>query len=101
MEPPCFPSPGDIFSLHSRPVCPRQCGEPCFFRQTLVSRKDIEDADWSLSPGHYVGVAPEEPDDDFDFEQTIRDIHTELADLNKEAVELAARIQENFEELAL
>lgn len=28
-----------------------------------------------------------------------RDIHTELADLNKEAVELAARIQGNFEEL--
>jgi hypothetical protein len=26
-------------------------------------------------------------------------IHTELADLNKEAAELAATIQENFEEL--
>ena len=28
-----------------------------------------------------------------------RDVRTELADLNKEAVELAATIQENFEEL--
>jgi hypothetical protein len=28
-----------------------------------------------------------------------RDIHTELADLNKEAAELAAKIQENFAEL--
>ena len=28
-----------------------------------------------------------------------RDVRTELADLNKEAAELAARIQENFEEL--
>jgi type I restriction enzyme M protein len=65
----------------------------------LVDRKDIEAADWSLTPGRYVGVTPPEEDEDFDFEQTLRDIHTELADLNSEATELAARIQENFEEL--
>lgn len=65
----------------------------------LVDRKEIEAADWSLTPGRYVGVAPPEEDEDFDFEQTLRDIHTELADLNKEAAELAVRIQENFEEL--
>jgi len=65
----------------------------------LVSRADIAAADWSLTPGRYVGVAPAEVDHDFDFEQTLRDIHVELADLNREAVELAARIQENFEEL--
>jgi type I restriction enzyme M protein len=65
----------------------------------LVDRKDIEAADWSLTPGRYVGVAPPEEDEDFDFEQTLRDIHTELTDLNKEAAELAARIQKNFEEL--
>ncbi len=66
--------------------------------------KDIEKlkaADWSLIPGRYVGVAPPEEDEDFDFEQTLRDIHTELAELNKEAVELAAKIQENFEELGI
>jgi len=67
----------------------------------LVSRKDIEAADWSLTPGRYVGVAPPEEDEDFDFEQTLRDIHTELADLNKEAVELATKIEENFEELGI
>ena len=67
----------------------------------LVDRKDIEAADWSLTPGRYVGVAPPEEDEDFDFEQTLRDIHTELGDLNKEATELAARIQENFEELGV
>jgi len=67
----------------------------------VVDRKEIEGADWSLTPGRYVGVAPPEEDDDFDFEQTIRDIHTELADLNKEAAELAAKIQENFEELGV
>ena len=29
----------------------------------------------------------------------LRDIHTELADLNKEATELARKIQENFAEV--
>ncbi|MFZ3207977.1 MAG: N-6 DNA methylase [Geobacteraceae bacterium] len=67
----------------------------------VVSRADIEAADWSLTPGRYVGVAPPEVDEDFDFEQTLKDIHIELADLNREAVELAARIQENFEELGV
>ena len=65
----------------------------------VVTRNDIEAADWSLSPGRYVGVAPPEVDDDFDFEQTMRDIHVELADLNQEAAALAARIQENLETL--
>jgi type I restriction enzyme M protein len=62
-----------------------------------VTLKDIEDADWSLTPGRYVGVAPAEVDEDFDFEQALKDIHTELADLNEDAVSLAAKIQENFE----
>jgi type I restriction enzyme M protein len=48
----------------------------------LVSRVDIEAADWSLTPGRHVGVAPAEVDEDFDFEQTMRDIQAELADLN-------------------
>ena len=38
--------------------------------------------DWSLTPGRYVGVAPEEEDEDFDFEEALRDIHVELEDLN-------------------
>ncbi len=67
----------------------------------LVDRKEIEAADWSLTPGRYVGVAPPEEDEDFDFEQTLRDIHTELADLNREAAELAATIQRNFEGLGI
>jgi type I restriction-modification system DNA methylase subunit len=60
-----------------------------------------EAADWSLTPGRYVGVAPPEEDENFDFEQTLRDIHTELADLNKEAADLAAKIKANFEELGI
>ena len=67
----------------------------------VVTRADIEAADWSLTPGRFVGVAPAEVDEDFDFEQTIKDIHIELADLNREAGELAAKIQANFEGLGV
>jgi type I restriction enzyme M protein len=66
----------------------------------LVDREDIENAAWSLTPGRYVGVAPPEPDEDFEFEEAMRDIHTELSDLNKEAIQLAAKIEENFQHLA-
>jgi type I restriction enzyme M protein len=65
----------------------------------VVNRKNIADAGWSLTPGIYVGVAPAIVDDDFDFEQSITDIHTELAVLNKETAGLAKTIQQNFEEL--
>lgn len=57
--------------------------------------------DMSLTPGRYVGVAPQEVDEDFDFEQTMRDIHLELADLNQEAFGLAVKIQASFEELGI
>jgi type I restriction enzyme M protein len=67
----------------------------------LVSRKDIEASDWSLSPGRYVGVVPAEVDEDFDFEQTIRDIHIELADLNKESAALAKKIQDSFKDFSV
>ncbi len=66
-----------------------------------MERKEIEAADWSLISGRYLGVAPPEEDEDFDFEQILRDIHAELADLNKEAVVLAVKIQQNFEELGI
>ena len=67
----------------------------------LVDRTEIEANDWSLTPGRYVGVAPEEEDEDFDFATAMREIHAELADLNAEAAVLAARIQENFEKLGI
>jgi len=65
----------------------------------LVDRAELEENGWSLTPGRYVGVAPEVEDEDFDFEETLRDIHIELAGLNEEATSLAAQIQKNFEEL--
>lgn len=67
----------------------------------LVDIKEIEAADWSLTPGRYVGVAPEEVDEDFDFEEKLRDIHIELQGLNAEAAELAEKITRNFEELGV
>ena len=56
----------------------------------LVGLEELEETDWSLTPGRYVGVAPEEEDEDFDFEETIREIQVELQGLNEEAAELAA-----------
>ena len=67
----------------------------------LVDKADIEAADWSLTPGRYVGVAPEEVDEEFDFEEALRDIHIELQGLNNEASELAEKITRNFEELGV
>lgn len=67
----------------------------------LVDRKEIEANDWCLAPGRYVGVAPVVEDEDFDFEETLRDIHIELLGLNEEATELSAHIQKNFEELGI
>ena len=65
----------------------------------LVGVEEIKANDWSLTPGRYVGVAPAEEDGDFDFEEALREIHTELADLNKEATGLSLEIQRNIEEL--
>lgn len=67
----------------------------------LVDRAEITAYDWSLTPGRYVGVAPEEVDEDFDFEETLRSIHIDLKGLNEEAAELAARIAKNFQELGI
>ena len=67
----------------------------------LVGHDELAANDWSLTPGRYVGVAPEEEDEDFDFEQTMRDIHSELDELNAESVRLAATIKRNFEALGL
>ena len=43
----------------------------------LVDHAEIEANDWSLTPGRYVGVAPEEEDENFDFAETLREIHDE------------------------
>ena len=65
----------------------------------LVDRDEIESHDGSLTPGRYVGIAPEEEEEDFDFEAALQSIHIDLKGLNEEAAVLAARIARNFEGL--
>lgn len=66
-----------------------------------ATRAEIEAADWSLTPGRYVGVAAVEEDEDFDFDETMRGIDTAVEDLNREAVKLAKTIHQNFTALGL
>ena len=64
----------------------------------VIDKCEVEDG--SLTPGRYVGVAPQGVDEDEGaFEARMREIHVELARLNAEAVELAGAIQTSFEEL--
>jgi len=67
----------------------------------LVDKADLKENDWSLTPGRYVGVAPEEEDPDFDFVETMRTIHVELESLNEQASGLAKKISENFKKLEI
>jgi len=67
----------------------------------VVTIEEIAANDWSLTPGRYVGVAPEEEDPDFDFAEALREIHTELEELNAEAAKLAVIIRKNFEGLGI
>ncbi len=61
----------------------------------VVTQKEIEAKDWSLSPGRYVGVDAT-VDDGVDYEERLREIHIELEGLNEEAIVLAKIISENF-----
>ena len=66
----------------------------------VVTQKEIEAKDWSLSPGRYVGVDTT-TDDDVDNEERLNEIHIELDGLNEEAIALAKTIAENYKELAI
>lgn len=67
----------------------------------LVSLDELSENDWSLTPGRYVGLAREAEDEDFDFEETLREIYVELEDLNTEAVTLAKTISKNFKAIGI
>ena len=60
-----------------------------------VSRAEIQDNDYSLTPGRYVGAAIglQEDDDGEGFVGRMREIHSELAELNDQASGLAQRVQ--------
>jgi type I restriction enzyme M protein len=67
-----------------------------------VSKQEIADNDYSLTPGRYVGVAAGNADGDEGeaFVARMREIHSELDDLNTQAVELARQVQSVFSEWA-
>ena len=67
----------------------------------LVDKAELKENDWALTPGRYVGVAPEEEDPDFDFSETMRTIHAELEGLNEQSADLANKISENFKKLKI
>lgn len=64
-----------------------------------VSKDEIAANDYSLTPGRYVGVALVDAEDEEDFQETLREIHDELAELNDKAIFFAERISSNFEAL--
>lgn len=66
-----------------------------------VSRSDIIVNDCSLTPGRYVGVGASGQDDEEGeaFVTRMKEIQSELTDLNEKAMQLAALISGNFEEL--
>lgn len=67
----------------------------------IVSREDIKNNDYSLTAGRYVGVAPIEEEEGFDFDERMAEIKQELQLLNDEAVDLAQQIQSDLTELGL
>lgn len=64
----------------------------------IATIQEIEEKNYSLTPGAYVGVAEVE-DDGVDFHERMNEIHAELAKLNKEANTLMSEIQKAWEEL--
>ena len=64
----------------------------------IATIQEIEEKNYSLTPGAYVGVAEQE-DDGVDFHERMTEIHAELAQLNNEANALMDEIQKAWEEL--
>lgn len=64
----------------------------------IATIQEIEEKNYSLTPGAYVGVAEQE-DDGVDFHERMNEIHAELAQLNQEAGVLMDEIQKAWEEL--
>lgn len=66
----------------------------------VATRSEIEEKNWSLTPGAHVGVPPVE-DDGVDFHERMGEIHSELLRLQAESNELMMTISKNFEEMGL
>jgi len=66
----------------------------------VLSQEAISSNEYSLTAGRHVGVAPH-LEEDFDYEERMKEIKLELQDLNEEAATIANTIQENLNELGL
>lgn len=66
----------------------------------IAEQSEIEDKNWSLTPGAYVGVAAVE-DDGVDFHERMTEIHNELLQLQDESNQLMASISQNLKEMGL
>ena len=66
----------------------------------VESRVKIEEKNYSLTPGAYVGVAVAE-DDGVDFAQRMAEIHAELLTLQAQSNELMQTISRNMKEMGL
>lgn len=66
----------------------------------VASITEIEEKDWSLTPGAYVGVAPIK-DDGVDFKERMAEIHRELLSLQAESNDLMDTISQNMKEMGL
>lgn len=64
----------------------------------IATIQEIEEKNYSLTPGAYVGVAEVE-DDGVDFHERMNEIHSELASLNKDANVLMSEIMKEWETL--
>ena len=64
----------------------------------IATIQEIEEKNYSLTPGAYVGVAEAE-DDGVDFHERMTEIHAELKRLNDEANVLMGEILKGWEEL--
>ena len=66
----------------------------------IADQKELEEKNWSLTPGTYVGVAPIE-DDGVDFYERMSEIHDELLKLQNRGNELMETISQNMKEMGL
>ena len=64
----------------------------------IATIQEIEEKNYSLTPGAYVGVAEAE-DDGVDFHERMTEIHAELKRLNDEANVLMSEILKSWEDL--
>ena len=66
----------------------------------VATISEIEEKNWSLTPGAYVGVAPVE-DDGVNFEERMAEIHRELLTLQNDSNDLMKTISTNLKEMGL